>query len=246
MAQEQHEKMNLLIRQQVALHTASAIAHELNQPLIAVTAFGEAALNMLENGTGNPEKLTRALSGAIEQSQRAGKVLHELLSHLYKGKEEEAKLTDLNALIRGICAAILTGGGHREFNVVLDLAPARLLVQAQELQLQRVLENLIYNSIDATSDAKGDAAKPATAARITVRSQVVGEMAQVSVEDHGPGVSPATAPYVFQPFFTTKPEGIGLGLSISRALVKAQGGELWLDQTVTQGAKFVFNLPLSR
>jgi DNA-binding response OmpR family regulator/signal transduction histidine kinase len=236
---DQLAKMDLFIRQQVAVHTVSAIAHELNQPLVSISAFSEAALDMLQSGAAPPHKIERALQGAVEQAHRAGGVLHELLAHLHKGSEGEKSLVDLNALVQEEIA-ITSMSDFDEFTMVLELEQTLPPVMANGLQLQKVLGNLLINSIDVLR-ARG---KPKAANSITVRTFAAGNMAHVTVQDSGPGLSEEIAARIFDPFISFKPDGMGLGLVVSRALVEANGGQLWADLDAGPGAMFRFTVPI--
>lgn len=237
--QERRGEMELLINQQVAAQTAAAIAHELNQPLVAISAYSEAAVHMLEAPNKNPEKLERALRGAMEQAQRAGSTLHELLDFLQQGESPREPL-DLNELVRD-SVAIAEESGYGHLQPVLDLQPDLAPVMANRLQIQKVLVNLLQNSIEATGGTRAAAADIS----IIVKTDESRNMAQVTVRDYGPGLSPELVEQVFKPFFTTKPSGIGLGLAISRALVEAHGGQLWADVGIKPGATFHFVLPFA-
>jgi two-component system sensor kinase FixL len=235
--QKRRSEMELLVSQQVAAHTAAAIAHELNQPLVAMSAYSEAAVRMLRNGAKNPEKLRRALEAAVEQAQRAGRTLHELLNFLRQG-ETAAEAVDLNGVVHD-AIAIAAEGGYSGFRPLLDLERDLPPVLANRLQLQKVLVNLLHNGVEAMREA--GAAKAA----IAVRTAAAGNMAQVTVQDSGPGLDPETAQRIFEPFFTTKSAGIGLGLAISRALIEAHGGQLWADAETGPGARFHFTVPFA-
>ena len=235
--QERRSQMELLVSQQVAGQTAAAIAHELNQPLVSVSAYSEAALNMLRGGVKSPEKLVRALEGAVAQAQRAGRTLHELLDFLHKG-EAVPEAVDLNDVVRD-ALAIAEESGYGGFRPVLELEPDLPPVLANRLQLQKVLVNLLHNGVEAMRDAGLSSA----AITITVRTMAGRDMAMVTVQDSGPGLDVETAHRIFEPFFTTKPKGVGLGLAISRALIEAHGGQLWADPDSGPGATFHFTLP---
>jgi nitrogen fixation negative regulator NifL len=234
---ERRSEMEQLVHQQVAAQTAAAIAHELNQPLVSVSAYSEAALRMLRSGVKNPDKLQRALEGAMEQSQRAGHTLHELLDFLRYGDASAEKI-DANELVHE-ALAIAGESGYNDFRPVIDLAPDLPPVRANRLQLQKVLVNLLHNSVDAMRDT------PGLAATIRISTALRGDSVQVTVHDNGPGLDSETACHVFDPFFTTKANGIGLGLAISRALIKAHGGQLWVDAENESGAMFHFSLPIA-
>lgn len=237
--QERRSEMELLVKRQVAAQTAAAIAHELNQPLASISVYSEAALRMLRDGAKSPEKLQRALEGAMEQAQRAGRTLHELLDFLHKG-EAVSELVDLNDVVRE-ALAIATENGYGGFRPLLELERDLPPVRANRLQLQKILVNLLHNSVEAMRGA----GVPAQTLAIKVQALAGQCMAQVTVQDNGPGLGAETAQRIFEPFFTTKPEGIGLGLAISRALVEAQGGQLWTEPGKGPGATFHFTWPFA-
>jgi nitrogen fixation negative regulator NifL len=237
--QERRGEMELLINQQVAAQTAAAIAHELNQPLVAISAYSEAAMQMLEAPTKSPDKLARAVRGAMEQAHRAGSKLHELLDFLHQGESARGPV-DLNGLVRE-AVAIAEESGYGNLHPVLELQPDLRPVMANGLQIQKVLVNLLQNSIEATSAQS----KAPADIWITVQTDEARDMAHVTVRDRGPGLSPELLEQIFKPFFTTKPAGVGLGLAISRAMVEAHGGQLWADIDSGPGATFHFVLPFA-
>lgn len=237
--QERRSEMELLVNQQVAAQTAAAIAHELNQPLVSISAYSEAALRMLRGGTKSPEKLEHALQGAVEQAQRAGRTLHELLNFLHKGKAA-AEPVDLNLVVRE-ALVIAEESGYGGFRPVIELERDLPPVLANRLQVQKILVTLLHNGVEAAREA----GVPTSTIKITVRTTTGKSMAEVTVQDNGPGLDAATARRIFEPFYTTKPEGIGLGLAISRALIEAHGGQLWADPEAGPGATFRFTLPFA-
>ena len=236
---ERRSEMELLVNQQVAAQTAAAIAHELNQPLVSISAYSEAALRMLRSGSKNPEKLARALEGAMEQAQRAGQTLHELLDFLHKG-EAAPEPVDLNDVVHE-ALTIAAESGYGGFHPVIELERGLPPVLANRLQLQKVLINLLHNGVEAMRGT----GVPTDAITITVRTMAGRNMAQVTVQDSGPGLDAEMAYRIFEPFFTTKPKGVGLGLAISRALIEAHGGQLWADMETGPGATFHFTLPFA-
>jgi two-component system sensor kinase FixL len=238
--QDRRRNLNLLANQQVAAQTAAAIAHELNQPLVSVSAYSEAALRMWCRGAKEPDKLESALNGAVEQAQRAGETLHELLDFLHKGVEGPAAV-DINEVVSSALSAAAESG-YGGFKPVTRLEAGLRPVLANRLQMEKVLLNLLYNSVDAMRSA----GIPTSSVTITVSTAAANkDMAQVTVQDSGPGLDAEAARSIFEPFFTTKPQGIGLGLSISRTLVEAHGGSLWLDPEQGPGATFHFTVPFA-
>ena len=237
--QEQRAEMEALFKQQVASQTVSAIAHELNQPLAAISAYSEVALHALNSSTFNPENLKHALEGAVAQAQRAGKSLHELLAFMQKG-ELVTERFELNHVLKE-ALNIAKGDGYGDFSPLLSLEPAMPEVLGNETQVRKILVNLLRNAVEAMRGA----GVPSSAISITVRTNQEINMAHVTIQDSGPGLDAETAKRIFEPFFTTKPTGIGMGLAISRALTESNGGQLWLEQNNKPGATFHFTLPFA-
>lgn len=237
--QEQRAETESLFTQQVAAQTVSAIAHELNQPLAAVSAYSEVALHALQSDVVDTESLKRALIGCVEQAQRAGRSLHELLAFLQKGDLVKTRL-NINEVVKE-ALNIAKNNGYGAFNPKLHLDTNIPLVIGNRIQIQKVLVNLLRNAVEAMRGAN----VPSSAISITVRTNPEINMAHVTVQDSGPGLDRETANRVFEPFFTTKPTGIGMGLAISRALTEANGGQLWLDPDTSNGAAFHFTIPFA-
>lgn len=237
--QDHRAETETLFTQQVAAQTVSAIAHELNQPLAAISAYSEVALHVLESDTIYPENLKRALKGCVEQSQRAGRSLHELLAFLQKGDLVKTRL-NINEVVKE-ALSIAKSNGYGAISPKLHLDQKIPLVIGNRIQIQKVLVNLLRNAVEAMRGAK----VPSSAISITVRTNPEVNMAHVTVQDNGPGLDRETANRVFEPFFTTKPTGIGMGLAISRALTEANGGQLWLDPDTSNGAIFHFTIPFA-
>lgn len=236
-SQEQRSAMDALVKRQVASQTVAAIAHELNQPLVAASAYGEVALEMARAHEPPIEELATILERNIEQVHRAGASLHQLVAFLHKTEVEFSPL-DINTTITK-AVAIVRENGTTPFKTVLKLAPNLPKVRGNELQIQKVIINLIQNGIEAMHDA--GAASGAISVR--VRTGPAGQMVQVTVSDTGPGLDTQNAQQIFEPFFSTKSGGLGLGLAVSRAVVEAHGGQLWIDPKPGPGATFHFTLP---
>ena len=237
--QTQRSEMEGLVNQQVAAQTAAAIAHELNQPLVAISAYSETALRILQEEIKNPRTLQQALEGAIEQAQRAGRTLHELLDFLHQG-DVVSERVDLNEVVQS-ALSLAEESGYGGFHAVVTLEPGLPAVQANRLQLQKVLLNLFHNGVEAMRNAGA----PVSEITISVKTMAEKNMAQVTIQDRGPGLDAEEARRIFDPFFTTKPSGIGLGLAISRSLIEAHGGQLWADLDAGPGATFHFVLPFA-
>ncbi len=236
---QRRSELETLLEQQVAAQTAAAIAHELNQPLVSISAYNDAALRMLRKGLTTSDKLIHALESSVEQAQRAGRTLHELIDFLHSGDIVATPL-DINGVVRD--AVAIARDNCRPFRASLyvdaDLPP----VFGNRLQLQKVLVNLIHNGVEALGDSDEREADIEIAARSLAASHAV----QVTVHDNGPGLDAEKAARIFEPFYTSKTTGIGLGLAISRALIEAHGGELWLDFDGNPGATFHFTVPFTK
>jgi two-component system sensor kinase FixL len=235
--QLQRDETESILKQQVAARTASAIAHELNQPLAAISAYSEVVLHALGSGSSSYSHLKRALEGCVEQAQRAGRSLHELLAFLQKGE----LVTERSSLTEIVYEAlnVVYNDGYGRFHPVLLLQEDLPEVRCNRTQIQKVLVNLFRNAIEAMRSL--DSPDLTIITRLETNGEV--EVAEVIVQDSGPGFDPNLMKRIFEPFFTTKPTGIGMGLAISRALIEANGGRLWIDANAKPGAKFHFTLP---
>ena len=234
---ELRAKMDRLMALQVAGQTVAALAHELNQPLNAVSSYAEAALRLLRAGNPRPEKLTHALENSAQQAQRAGRVVRELMEFLRKG-EAQTEPVDLEECLRRALQGA-QAAGYGGFRPVLEMEAGLPPVQANCLQVEKVLATLVQNGVEAMRDA-GTKSPTVT---LTLRAVHDAGMAQVTVADNGPGMDQQTADRLFDAFFTTKPGGLGMGLPISRSIIEAHGGRLWADSAPGQGARFHFTLP---
>jgi PAS domain S-box-containing protein len=234
---QQSIDLETLAKTQIAIQTASAIAHEINQPLAAISAYSEVALYALKAEHLDTDRLSRSLSGCVTQAQRAGKSLHELMDFLQKGKIESSPI-DLNEVVHE-AISITRHTGYGGFQTVLNLDPELPKVLANRTQIQKVLVNLIRNGVEAVRSIGVPVAK----IKVNVRTHEELNMAEVVIQDNGPGLTKEAVGRIFEPFFTTKPHGIGMGLAISRTLVEACGGQLWFDSNVEEGATFHLTLP---
>lgn len=214
---------------------ASALAHELNQPLSAIANYLKGAKRLLE---GRADEDTRMACGAMDkaadQSLRAGQIIRRLRDFVARG-ESERRVESVNKLIEEASALALVGAKEHGVRVRLQIDPIHDLILADKVQIQQVLLNLLRNAIEAVAQSERRelvvSTKPAG-----------GGMVEVSVADTGSGISSEVAPQLFQPFVTTKPQGMGVGLSISRTIIEAHGGQIWNEPNPGGGAIFKFTL----
>jgi two-component system sensor kinase FixL len=214
---------------------ASALAHELNQPLTAIANYLKGSQRLLESMSDERLATMRgAIDKATEQVLRAGQIIRRLRDFVSRG-ESERRVESISKLVEEASALALVGAKELAVNVRWQLDPNIDLVLADRVQIQQVLINLIRNAIDAMMET--------TRREILIATRANDEdMLEVSVADIGPGIAPEIANQLFQPFITTKREGMGVGLSISRTIVDAHGGRIWAEPNPGGGTVFRFTL----
>jgi PAS domain S-box-containing protein len=215
---------------------AASIAHEINQPLGAVVTNGGAALHWMAGQPPNLEETREAIERTIREAKRASDVIGRIRALLQKAPPQMKRL-DLNAVIREVLALVdneLLSSGVR---VQTELARDVAAVLGDRVQLRQVMLNLILNGIEAMSTITD---RPR---ELRIRSARHPDGVLIQVQDSGKGVDPDQADRIFESFFTTKPQGIGMGLSISRSMVEAHGGRLWFTPGSSYGAVFQFTVP---
>lgn len=233
------EEMEQLFRQAIATQTAAAIAHELNQPLLAIAACSDAVLRTFDSGVIDKEQLTQSLILNKEQAIRAGESLRHLFSILHD-RVPVSEVFDLNLQLKDSFDEFRKK--HMpHFRQVLNLESKLPLVHASRLHVQIVIINLLRNGIEAMEMAS----IPPSEFFLTMHTARDGGMARVTIMDNGPGLKASDMEHIFETFYTTKPTGIGMGLNISRSLIRANGGNLWAEPTPGCGTAFHFTLPLA-
>lgn len=215
---------------------ASALAHELNQPLSAIANYLTGSRRLLREPTAeNLRLVSSAVEAAIEQSLRAGQIIRRLRDFVAH-REPERRIESLRKLIEETNALALVGAKEFGIRMRLRFDPAIDRVMVDKVQIQQVLLNLMRNAIEAMANSQR---RDLT---VTTRPGPDGT-ALVEVADTGCGVAPDMADQLFQPFATTKPHGMGIGLSISRTIIEAHDGKIWAESNPGGGATFRFTLP---
>jgi len=239
---EKRDQMEQTFRYYIARQTAAAIAHELNQPLTAISSYADVALQLMQSGNQNPEILSHAMENCSQQAQRAGQVIRQLMTVLQKDEFINEPI-DINTLIYEALDFVKADEYSSTFKIELDLAASLPPVSANSLQIQKVLINLLHNGLQSMLE-NGINAKTMT---VTTRSFPGNPaMVKVTVCDSGKGVENADAiKKMFQPFYTTKANGLGMGLAICRALIEAHGGKMWAEQNADIGLSVHFTLPFT-
>src|SRR5215468_2693353 len=214
---------------------ASALAHELNQPLSAIANYMKGSRRLLENSSDQQSVMIReAMDKAAEQSLRAGQIIRRLRDFVARG-ETERRIEGLKKLLEEASALALVGAKDRGVRVTYAFDPTLDSVLADKVQVQQVVLNLVRNAIEAMEQSDH-------------RDLMIGTergpdgMAVVKVVDTGTGIAPEVADQLFQPFITTKSQGLGVGLSISRTIVESHGGRIWVEPNPAGGTVFRFTL----
>jgi two-component system, LuxR family, sensor kinase FixL len=233
---EQRDELLHVTRVGKLAEFVSSLAHEISQPLTAILSYAQAVQRML---AGRESEIQKILSYIIDDDQRAAAVIQRLRS-LLKKSAPETKPLDINALINETVVLIATDATVR--NVVLKIEPENDLpfVRGDRIQLQQVILNLISNSFDALESSQG-------AREILIRTlRKDTDTIIVEVKDSGCGIPTHNIPKLFTRFFTSKPDGLGMGLSISRSIVEAHGGRLNVKNNPDRGATFYFTIPFDK
>lgn len=216
---------------------ASSLAHELNQPLAAIVSYIRGSSTLLEKDDVDIERLRRALDRAAEQALRAGDIIKRLREFVAKG-ETEHSVEDPSKLMEEASALALVGARDQGLRVSMRFGRNLGQVIVDKVQIQQVTLNLIRNAMDAMADS------PVRELDLTVE-RFEDKSVVIAVRDTGPGISPDVAQRLFQPFVTTKSDGMGVGLSICRTIIEAHGGRIWAEGNDRGGASFFFTLPLA-
>ncbi len=215
---------------------AAALSHELNQPLTATTNYLSATQRMLDQPVPDMARIRQAVTLAAQQTQRSGEIIRRLRAFVSRGavtRQNEA----IGTLIEEASELGLVGARQRDVIVRLNAGAGLPPVLADRVQVQQVLVNLIRNAVEAMETS---------AERIlTVEALLWDTMVVVAVSDTGTGIPPSIEAQLFQPFVTTKREGMGIGLSVCRTIVEAHGGRLWVEPNPSGGSIFRFTLPIA-
>jgi PAS domain S-box-containing protein len=215
----------------------TSIAHEVNQPLGAIATSAAACSRWLLAEPPDLDKAQRSLERIANDARRASTVIDRLRA-LVRRQVQRKERCDLNAAIREVL--VLTDDELRRNNILVETSlDADLpMVECDRVQIQQIILNLIMNAVEAMGTVND---RPR---RLAVGSASDAKAVQIEVRDSGPGIDPSHADQLFEAFYTTKAEGMGMGLSISRDIVEAHGGRLWVSPNVSQGAAFHFSLPV--
>jgi len=216
---------------------SASIAHEVNQPLAGIVTNGEAALRWLDRGEPEFGEVRGAIERMVRDGERASQVVKRLRALARKAPAQTMHL-DLNEVIAESVALVQHEIHNRRTALQLDLASSLPAVVADRVELQQVVINLVTNSVQAME------AVPDRPRHLVVRSFAQADEVVVSVRDSGIGIEPSSMGRLFNAFFTTKADGMGMGLSICRSIIQSHGGRIWASNNTGPGMTFQFALPL--
>jgi C4-dicarboxylate-specific signal transduction histidine kinase len=214
----------------------ASITHELKQPMAAVRTDASAALRWLNKTPPDLAEVRDALAGIVRATDRAGDVIARIGALMSKAPPRKEVL-DLNEAIMEVIVLTRSEATKTGVTVRTQLAPCLPRIHADRVQLQQVMLNLIVNGIQAINDV-ADGQRD-----LLITTEGTEHGVRVGVRDTGPGVSPEKFELLFEPFYTTKPNGMGMGLSICRSIIEAHGGRLWASGHASEGAVFQFTIP---
>jgi two-component system sensor histidine kinase DctS len=233
---QQREQLQFTSRLVAMGELASTLAHELNQPLSAITSYVTGMLNKLEDGNLQQSELKHALGVAASQAQRAGRIIRRV-HEFVRRQEPRRTLCDLNRVVEDAVAFAESEAKKSKVRMELELSPDMPRIQADGVMLEQVVLNLAKNGIEAMRDV------PPERRALTVRTEANGSEVAIVVRDRGPGISRDVAEKLFSPFFTTKEKGMGMGLNICRSIAEFHRGRIDFEPDPAGGSIFRFSLP---
>lgn len=237
-ARKRREELAHLGRVVTMGELAASLAHELNQPLTAILINAQAAIRFINGNSANLREVRDILEDIVADDRRAGDVIHRLRSLFKKGKLEMASV-DLNSLVQDVVSLIKSEIVMRGAFITLRLDNHIPRVFGDRVHLQQVMINFILNALEAMTDIE-DAHREIVISTSREDKQKV----RVSIRDFGIGIDEDKFNKILEPFYTTKPSGMGMGLSINRSIIEAHAGRLWAENNGDKGATFYFTLPI--
>lgn len=237
-AREMRERLAHVARISTLGEMATGIAHEINQPLAAVATYAQACGRMIRARTANDVELLQTLDRISHEALRAGAIINKL-KDLVRRRDSQEVRCDLNSLVRDVAGLAGVDGQHKGVDLRLSLAEGLPPVIVDPVQIQQVVLNLVRNGMEAMEENCGDGI-------LLLRTQRAGEdEIWCAVVDEGCGLDEQQEASLFTPFYSTKESGMGMGLSISRTIVRAHGGHVWFTRNPDCGMTFCFSLPIA-
>jgi two-component system sensor histidine kinase DctS len=239
LARQQEERLQASARLITMGEMASSLAHELNQPLSAISGYAAGCRNLIAAGTTSLDELDGALAKCQEQAQRAGRIIRRIYEFVRR-HEPKTELCDLDTLLSDLIVLIEADARRQNIRIIRQLQPALPIIQADQILLGQAVLNLMKNGIESMRQTAG------VDQTLTVSAQSTNQHILISITDCGCGISAEDTMKLFEPFYTTKNEGLGVGLNICRSVVEAHHGRLWFEPNPERGSTFHISLPLAR
>jgi two-component system sensor kinase FixL len=233
---QKHNELNHISRVSTMGQLASTLAHEINQPLGAILRNAEAAELIMQEPSPDLDEIRAILEDIRKDDQRAGEVIDRIRNMMKPQKSERCQF-DLNVLIGESLAMVKSDADKRQVRLTLDFDTSLPPVYGDRVQLQQVLINLLVNALDALSENL----PPNPLVSVCARN--AGDSVVVDVFDNGSGITADKLPHVFEPFFSSKANGLGMGLAISKGIIEAHGGRIWAANSEAGGVTFTVSLP---
>jgi C4-dicarboxylate-specific signal transduction histidine kinase len=217
----------------------ASIVHEVRQPLAAIIANADAGLRWLKKPEPDIDEALAALTRIVRESRRTNDIISSV-KRMFETSRSDRTLVDVNGLIGNVLSLVQANFDSHKITLKTNQADGLRPVMAERVQLEQVLANLILNAVDAMCFVVADREK-----LLTIKSEAYDlNQVRISIDDSGPGVDSAHMEYIFDAFFTTKPHGMGMGLSICRSIVDSLGGRIWAETRRPYGAVFYVQLPV--
>lgn len=219
---------------------ASAIAHEINQPLTSIVSNSQAALRLLNKNTPDLDEVREALADITDAGKRSGGIIRSVRT-MVKKDEFQKEPYNINSVIREVVELVQSETIIQNTSLTLKLDQQFPVLIGDSIQIHQVVLNLVKNALDAVQE------QPKNKRHITIATSVIPkEGVKVTVADTGPGVKQKNIKNIFSAFYSTKPKGMGLGLSVCQSIIENHGGRMWVESTPEGGAKFSFLLPIKK
>jgi len=232
-------ELNQMSRRNTMGEMTATLAHELNQPLASIANYCRGSLRRLEQDGGGDTAIREAITRAAEQAERAGGIIHNI-SDFIRGREAARDEFSVNTIVEEVIPVAIHEANRADIRITTRLSPAVPSILVQAVEIQQVVLNLVKNAMEAAAtrpDGKGEV-------RVSTGYDKTRKCVFIRVNDNGPGVVEEIAAKIFEPFFSTRADGMGMGLAISRSIIERHGGSLTLRRAKSPGASFEVCLPL--
>lgn len=239
LARQQEERLQASARLITMGEMASSLAHELNQPLSAISSYAAGCRNLIAAGT-SCEEIDGALAKCQDQAQRAGRIIRRIYEFVRR-HEPKTEACDLEVLLADLVVLIEADARRQKVRIERDISTRLPVIQADQILLGQAVLNLMKNGIESMRQTEESQRTLTISARLVENGQVC-----ISIGDRGVGISANDALHLFEPFYTTKSEGLGVGLNICRSVVEAHQGRLWFEANPQGGSIFQITLPVTR